>query len=225
MQHHPDRNLGNEEEATIKFREVNEAYEILSDEKSRAQYDKMLKFGGAGTGTGTGGTGFTWSTGSGSRNRREFKHRDPFAQFNDVFKNDPFFAEARKSMDDLFDKHFSSFASESDKDTQVESSGGGFWDTLKSFMPDIKIEGSVTTGGRTTKRSYSSNRNRSGGGGQSSYTSRKTSTTIENGKRVTIQSLEKDGNRIEEKYIGDKLIERKINGVKEDIDRIDRGEF
>ena len=35
----------------------------------------------------------------------------------------------------------------------------------------------------------------------------------ENGRRVTIQSLEKDGNKIEEKYIGEELIERKINGV------------
>jgi len=35
--------------------------------------------------------------------------------------------------------------------------------------------------------------------------------------------LEKDGNKIEEKYIGDKLIERKINGMKEDIGRIAGG--
>jgi hypothetical protein len=40
---------------------------------------------------------------------------------------------------------------------------------------------------------------------------------IENGRRVTIQSLEKDGNKIEEKYVGETLVERKING---DVDYV-----
>lgn len=227
VQHHPDRNPGHEEEATVRFREVSEAYEILSDEKSRKQYDNMLKYGGFDT-AGSDGSGvkFNWSTGGGgSRGGSEFKHRDPFAQFNDVFRNDPFFAEARKSMDDLFDKHFSSFGSEANKERAGETVGGGIWGTLKKFMPDINVQTTVTTGGRasTTTRSYS-NRG-SGSGGGSTYTSRSTRTTIENGQRVTIQSLEKDGNRIEEKYIGDKLIERKINGLKQDIGRIGQGEF
>lgn len=223
VQHHPDRNLGNEEEATIKFREVNEAYEILSDEQSRKQYDKMLRYGGAGGGGSGGGHTFNWSTGGGARERREFKHRDPFAQFNDVFKNDPFFAEARKSMDDLFDKHFSSVSSETGKEAQVSS--GGFWNKLKAFLPDIQIESEVTMGGKTTRTSRNFGNSRSSSSGRSTYTSRSTSTTIENGQRVTTQTLEKDGNRIEEKYIGKKLIERKINGIKEDIGRIDQGEF
>lgn len=76
VQHHPDRNLGNEEEATVKFREISEAYEILSDDQNRKQYDKMLKYGGAG-GPGGGGHTFNWSTGGGARRRHEFKHRDP----------------------------------------------------------------------------------------------------------------------------------------------------
>lgn len=77
-------------------------------------------------------------------------------------------------------------------------------------------ESSVTMGGSTshTSRSYSNSRT------TSSYTSKSTSTTIENGQRVTVQSMEKDGNRIEEKYIGKKLIERKINGHKQNIERI-----
>lgn len=224
VQHHPDRNLGNEEEATIRFREISEAYEILSDEQTRKQYDKMLKYGG--TDGGSDGFDFNWSTGGGGGNRRrsEFKHRDPFAQFNDVFKNDPFFADARKSMDDLFDKHFSSFEGDANANAQDES-GGGIWSTLKKFMPEVNIQTTVTTGGSTstTSRSYSSGRTVQGGG--STYTSRSTRTTIENGQRVTIQSLEKDGNRIEEKYVGNNLIERKINGLKQDIGKIGHGEF
>ena len=52
--YHPDKQGGDE----AKFKEVNEAYSVLSDKKKRVQYDT---FGSAGPGTG----GFGHSTGSG----------------------------------------------------------------------------------------------------------------------------------------------------------------
>lgn len=58
MQFHPDRNK--EANATTKFKEINEAYEILSDEEKRSLYDR---YGHAGVRNGSSGasdfTGFT----------------------------------------------------------------------------------------------------------------------------------------------------------------------
>ena len=270
--HHPDRNIGNEEEATIKFREISEAYEVLSDDESRRQYDQSLKGAGADSGFhrysfggGSGGGGATWSH---ERRNNRHRHRDPFAQFNDVFQNDPFFAEAFKSLDDLFDKHFADVGNNEhrhnnqrrrsrtqqageerskdvDDDAKNNDGGGFIWKIAKKFLPNIQVTTSYSSnyGGQTTysstsrqyggssssssSRSSSNSRSRvsssSSSSSSSTYTSRSTRTIIQNGQRVTIQSLEKDGNKIEEKYIGDKLIERKINGRNEEIGRIDDG--
>ena len=48
LKHHPDRNPGSQE-SEEKFKEANQAYEILSDSKKRQLYDQ---FGFAGLGAG-----------------------------------------------------------------------------------------------------------------------------------------------------------------------------
>lgn len=67
MKFHPDRNQDNKEESEVKFKEIKEAYEILSDEQKRAAYDQYghAAFeqggmgGGGGGGFGGGGADFS----------------------------------------------------------------------------------------------------------------------------------------------------------------------
>jgi molecular chaperone DnaJ len=54
MKFHPDRNSDNPQEAEVKFKQIKEAYEVLSDPKKRSAYDQ---FGHAGVDASMGGRG------------------------------------------------------------------------------------------------------------------------------------------------------------------------
>lgn len=79
MEHHPDKNNGDD----TKFKEINEAYSVLSDEKKRANYDNFgsADMGGFGAGgQGFGGFDFSQAQGFGGQGF-DFDLGDIFGDF------------------------------------------------------------------------------------------------------------------------------------------------
>jgi hypothetical protein len=188
----------------------------LSDPAQRARYDASLK------------EPFFTATTVASGRPYHHDYVDPFVRFNDLFSNDPFFQEAFRDMDEEFGKRFQSHntnAAKRDNEgatapaRQAKTGGqpGFFPWLLRACGIDFQMTSVQTSAnGEVIASSYNSKAH------SGSYTNKKSRTFLDNntGKRVTVQSMERDGNKIEDKYVDNMLVERRVNGFVEPVGQI-----
>ena len=88
--YHPDKNKGNKE-AENKFKEISEAYAVLSDKEKRAQYDRLgaeaFSFGGGGQNPFAGFDFSQFMGGGGRRSGRTARGGAGPAGFTDIFSD------------------------------------------------------------------------------------------------------------------------------------------
>lgn len=96
VKYHPDKNPSNPKQAEARFKEISEAYYVLSDDKRRAQYNQMRRFGGGpSTGNFAGSQGFDFEDFlrhfSSSRGRSgggsTFRATGQYSNFGDIFED------------------------------------------------------------------------------------------------------------------------------------------
>jgi DnaJ family protein B protein 6 len=154
---HPDKNPENKEDAEVRFKEISEAYEVLSDEKKRRIYDQYGKEGLVNNGRGNnesnyrmdGHFGFPFTFRDPEDVFREFFGGDPFADFfglssrstaiQDPF-NFPRFSFGFGAFPDVFsDGGFTSFSSQSFSNNGPAAPGVRKTSTSTRFVNGKKI--------------------------------------------------------------------------------------
>ncbi|XP_043100497.1 dnaJ homolog subfamily B member 6b isoform X2 [Puntigrus tetrazona] len=204
---HPDKNPNNKEQAEKMFKEISEAYEVLSDENKRRQYDKYGKEGLSHRGhydedfMG----GFTF------RNpddvfREFFGGRDPFADFADFFADDPF--------DDFFGGRRHRGVSRSRTTGSFFPGFSPFASPFSGFNAGFTPFGPMGGGGFTSFSSSSIGGG--GGGGMGNFRSVSTSTKFINGKRITTKRIVENGQERVEVEEDGQLKSITVNGISED---------
>src|SRR3989344_3334944 len=130
--HHPD--VDKSQGAETKFKEINEAYQVLSDTQKKSAYDQFGHaafepgggFGGAGAGGPFGGQGgfrtYTWSTGGGDTGSDFGGFADPFDIFEAFFGGQSPFGRQARLPRYVINLTFEEAVHGTQKDVEIEGS-------------------------------------------------------------------------------------------------------
>ncbi|XP_060761574.1 dnaJ homolog subfamily B member 6a isoform X2 [Neoarius graeffei] len=226
---HPDKNPDNKDEAERKFKEISEAYEVLSDTSKRRVYDQYGKEGLSGGGgggryhNGDPFAGFTF------RNPEDvfrdfFGGRDPFADFfgDDPFGDD-FFGGGRRQQQQRGmsrSRTGGSFFSSGFGGMGGFGSFPSFGPAFSSFDTGFSSFGHMGQMGGGGFTSFSTSSFGGGGSGMGNFRSVSTSTKYVNGRKITTKRIVENGQERVEVEEDGQLKSLTING-KEQLLRLE----
>ncbi len=223
LQYHPDRNP--DSNAQQVFQQVGEAYACLSDPWQRKEYDRQQQQQRQHAFNGT-TTPFTDHSTVASPPRNQRRHHpavDPWAQFDFLFQQDPFFRDFLFQSPEAVQQELSNIqepvSARNPSSTPGTSTGTGATTnthstTQEGWIPwllrQCGIQLTMTTivqdgNGRVQAKQVSSAGNTS--------IQQETTSYYENGQQIWIKRRQTHGKWIEDKIVGNQIIERKINGI------------